>query len=154
MYPEQIRPQVNRSEILKPTERFDILFDLMMRYADGESGWLTLPQIKVTVSREEDSADYAQFFLFAPKPAKGYETARYSPSITMVEGFRIPVPCSGKFVGESKLTHIKKSFLDEDENSPYHRKYYQSAAADLTKLESVFFHYKTAIETSGSTELN
>lgn len=124
--------------------RFERLLEQMKRYAEGETGWQTLPQRRVTISRGERGDTYlTHFFIFLPSPSPEYSSS-YSPSILMELGSRVPEPETGKLIGEAEQTFVRKDYLEE--SSSYYDKFHEQAAAHLEKIEGMFYAYENTKE--------
>lgn len=144
-----------REENLKPIEQFDSLLE---QIAEGRTGWLELPEKEVK-DPAYDKLVPARLYAFVPGPLVGYESARYSPSLTLEIGdneyTRKAKETEGSTQANSKQeynlkrTCVKRDYLDE--SSPYYEAKHRSAVEDLARIELAV---KLYIEASVSSEQN
>lgn len=136
MSPERNTGTAEQKADLRPVERFDRLFDQMMLYANGTSGSLGLP--KLELPRGYTSLP-VQFSIFKPGKLDGYETASYSPSITMESGEKFLEKGSGRIIQDSARREVQRPALEQFD---MHDKKMIEALLNLIIIEEHFNEYE------------
>jgi hypothetical protein len=133
----EMRSSLDKHEqTTEPVDRFDRLLAAIV--AEGETGWIELPGKWVKDPATSRSVPI-QFWVFNPEPlSDAYETASYSPSLTLEIGRR-EYDGGGWPINKAKQYFVKRAYLDKSD--PRYAEHKQAAAKALDMLERAYDLY-------------